>query len=99
MKGLRDDRHKLVITLDPATVEETGRSHLPPNPPAALFDLLRDPHERLDLLASPTYEDTRRRAAEMEAELRRRLSVVGRGEEGELSPEALEGLKALGYVE
>ncbi len=99
MKGLRDDRHKLVITLDPITVEQTGRSHLPPDPPAALFDLLRDPHERLDLLASPTDEDTRRRAAEMEAELRRRLSVVGRGEEGELSPEALEGLKALGYVE
>jgi len=35
----------------------------------------------------------------MTAELRRRLEVVGHAEEGELSPEALEGLRALGYVE
>lgn len=99
MKGLRDERHKLVVTLDAETVEKTGRSHLPPDSPAALFDLARDPHERLDLLSPPTDADAVRRAEGMEAELRRRLAVVGHGEEEPLSPEALEGLKALGYVE
>jgi hypothetical protein len=35
----------------------------------------------------------------MEEELRRRLGTAGTPETGSVSPEALEGLKALGYVE
>jgi arylsulfatase A-like enzyme len=98
-KGLRDERYKYVVTVDAATVEARGRSFVPPGPPAALYDLLRDPGERHDLLAGETDEATRRRALAMEAELRQRLAVVGRPETGMLSDDALEGLKALGYVE
>jgi arylsulfatase A-like enzyme len=98
-KSLRDDRYKLVVHLDAETVAQTGRSHLPSGLPESLFDLARDPGERVDLLAPPAAEDADRRAREMTAELRRRLAVVGHAEEGELSPEALEGLRALGYVE
>ena len=99
IKGLRDDRYKLLVRLDAETVRESGRSYLPPGAPASLFDLARDPGERVDLLAPPADEGAEERAREMTAELRRRLTVVGHAEEGELSPEALEGLRALGYVE
>jgi arylsulfatase A-like enzyme len=99
MKGLRDDRFKHVIHIDADTVVAKGRSSMPPEPSAALFDLLRDPGERRDLLKEPAEEATGQRAAAMSQELRRRLSVVGRAEEGLLSPEAREALGALGYLE
>jgi arylsulfatase A-like enzyme len=98
-KSLRSDRYKLVVHLDAATVERAGRSQLPHDAPASLYDLELDPAEQADLLASPSDGDARERAEAMTAELRRRLSVVGRAEEADLSPETLEGLRALGYVE
>ena len=99
MKGLRGERFKHVIHIDADTVAANGRSFVPPAPPGALFDLLRDPGEGRDLLDEPTEEAARRRAAAMSEELRRRLRVVGHPEEGLLSPEAREGLEALGYLE
>jgi arylsulfatase A-like enzyme len=98
-KGLRDDRFKHVIHIDADTVAAKGRSFVPLEPPASLFDLLRDPGEERDLLNEPGEEATRRRAAAMGEELRQRLRVVGRAEEGVLSPEAREGLEALGCLE
>ena len=97
MKGLRDGRHKLVVTIGAQTVEKQGRSHLPPHPPAALFDLVRDPGERRDLLEGRMEQEVTAQA--MLEELRGRLSVAGTADTGTMSPEALEGLKALGYVE
>ena len=66
---------------------------------AALYDLLEDPDERRDLLDSPPADERTRRAADLSEELRRRLATVGRPEEGQLSPEAREGLEALGYLQ
>ena len=97
-KALRAGRYKYVVSIDAETVAEEGRSHLPPDPPAALYDLVEDPEERQDLLATAEEEATRRAGA-MGQELRRRLAEVGEPEEAWLSPEAREGLEALGYVE
>ena len=98
MKGLRDEGYKLVLSIPAPVVEARGRSFVPPDAEASLFDLLRDPGERHDLLDA---EDgpSARRARTMEEDLRRRLVVVGTPETGSISPETLEGLKALGYVE
>jgi arylsulfatase A-like enzyme len=98
-KGLRDDRYKLVLSVDAATVEAEGRSFVPPDAPAVLFDLIRDPGEARNLLGEGTDEHTTERARRMIQELRRHLSETGEAEVGSMSPEALEGLKALGYVE
>ncbi len=97
-KALRAGRYKYVVSIDAATVAAEGRSHLPRDPPAALYDLVEDPEERRDLLATAEEEATRRAGA-MGQELRRRLAEVGEPEEAWLSPEAREGLEALGYVE
>jgi arylsulfatase A-like enzyme len=98
-KGLRDDRYKYIITIDPATVEARGRAFVPPGPPASLYDLQSDPGEQHDLLVEETDESTRRRALSMEEELRHRMLKGGQPETGTLSEETREGLKALGYVE
>jgi arylsulfatase A-like enzyme len=99
MKSLRTDRYKYVLTIDAASVAENGRSYVPPDAEPALYDLLEDPLERSDLLARPTTDEQTRRAAALCAELRDRLTTVGRPEEGTLSPEAREGLEALGYLQ
>ena len=88
-----------MIHIDADTVAAKGRSFVPAEPPASLFDLLEDPGEERDLLAGPGEEATTRRAGTMEEELRRRLAVVGRADETLLSPEAREALEALGYLE
>jgi arylsulfatase A-like enzyme len=98
-KSLRGERYKYVVTIDARSVQARGRSFIPPGAPAALFDLLRDPGERHDLLAGETDRDVRQRALALSDELRHRLSKVGRPETGLVSEETLEGLKALGYVE
>jgi hypothetical protein len=99
MKSLRTDRFKYVVTIDAASVAEKGRSHVPLEPEAALFDLLEDPHERRGIRDRSTEDDPASRAAALAAELRRRLATVGRPEQGQLSPEAREGLEALGYLQ
>ena len=98
-KSLRADRYKYIVDIDAATVVKEGRSHLPPDPPAALYDLVEDPEERRDLLAGAEEEATTRRTRTMAQELRRWLAEVGKPDAGWLSPETREGLEALGYVE
>jgi arylsulfatase A-like enzyme len=99
MKALRDARHKLVLSIPAASVEARGRSFVPPGAPAALFDLERDPGEGRDLLAAEPDAGDRRRAEALAHDLRHRLAETGTPEVGSVSPEALEALKALGYVE
>jgi hypothetical protein len=85
--------------VDADTVAERGRSFIPDRPASAeLYDLATDPGEKHNLLANPT-EDHLRRSRLLEAELRRRVEErLGRAERTRLTPETLEGLKALGYV-
>ena len=64
MKGLRTERYKYVVSIDAATVAEKGRSHVPLDSGAALYDLLEDPDERRDLLAGPPADERARRAAD-----------------------------------
>ena len=98
-KGLRDDRYKLVLSVAAETVQARGRGFVPPDAPVALFDLVRDPGEERDLMGGGTDEHHTERVRRMVEELRRHLTEAGTAETGPLSPEALEGLKALGYVE
>ena len=98
-KGLRSGRYKYVVSIDGATVATEGRSHLPEKPKAALYDLAEDPEELRDLLTDTQSDTATEQARTLAEELRHRLSQVGESEEGWLSPEAREGLEALGYVE
>jgi arylsulfatase A-like enzyme len=98
-KSLRSDDYKYVVTIDARSVAARGRSFVPPAAPAALFDLQGDPGETHDLLSGETDRALRQRALTLSDELRHRLSEVGRPETGLLSEDALEGLRALGYVE
>jgi arylsulfatase A-like enzyme len=99
-KSLHRGRYKYILTVDKDTVAERGRSFIPDRPASAeLYDLAKDPREEHDLLAQPT-EDPLRRSRLLEAELRRRVEERrGGAERTQLTPEALEGLRALGYIE
>jgi choline-sulfatase len=99
MKSLRTERQKYLVTIDAASVAERGRSHVPSDAGRTLFDLLEDPGERRGLLDGVGADERTGRAAVLDAELRERLATVGRPEEGQLSPEAREGLEALGYLQ
>jgi arylsulfatase A-like enzyme len=99
MKSLRTDRYKYLVTINAATVAEKGRSHVPPDPKDTLYNLHEDPGERRNLLDGADGDEEARRAAALSVELRERLVTVGRPEEGQLSPEAREGLEALGYLQ
>jgi len=100
-KGLTSERYKYVLSVGPASVREHGRAFLPAEPDAVeLYDLRRDPGEKNNLLGPHSTAEANRLAALFEAELRR-LSAErrGRAEAGQLAPETVEGLKALGYVQ
>lgn len=98
-KAIRDDRYKYIVTVDANTVARYGRHYLP-SPPGEteLFDLLRDPGERHNLLVSPD-PLVRGRAEIMDQALRRMLTMRGRAETLDPSQIDTEGLRALGYVE
>lgn len=98
-KAIRDDRYKYIVSMDADTVARYGRHYLP-DPPGEteLFDLLRDPGERHNLLVAP---DTlvRGRAEVMDQALRRMLTTRGQAETLDPSQIDMEGLRALGYIE
>ena len=101
-KSLRDSRHKYVVSMWPRQVSRRGRSHVPERDRLAaveLYDLMADPGERRNLLRDPTPEIARL-ADRFDKELRRRAAEApGRAEPTRLGEEALERLRALGYVE
>ena len=99
-KGLRTDRHKYIVFAAPDGTSRRDRSFVPRRPAAVeLFDLVADPGETRNLLASPDAAATRV-AERLNAELWR---LVGerraRAETTSLDDETLERLKALGYAE
>jgi arylsulfatase A-like enzyme len=100
-KSLRDDRYKYVVTIWPRQVSRHGRSYVPPAralAAAELYDLAADPGEGHDLLRRPTPATTRL-AERFDAELRRRAAEdPGQAEPTRLSEEAVERLRALGYI-
>jgi arylsulfatase A-like enzyme len=101
IKSLRGPRYKLMLEMGPETVLERGRAFVPPVPRhRRLFDLRADPGERRDLLAGEGVDgaigDV---AARLEQQLRDLVPVSpGEVEEIELDDEAVERLKAMGYV-
>lgn len=101
-KSLRDERYKYVVSVWPRQVSRRGRSYLPPSGALAaveLYDLATDPGEDHDLLRRPTPAITRL-AGRFDAELRRLAAEApGRPARTHLSEEALERLRALGYIE
>ena len=99
-KSLRTDRHKYVVFVGPGKTSRRGRSFVPRLPVAVeLFDLVADPGETRNLLASPDVEASRI-VARLNAELRRQVGERrGQAETTVLDDETLERLEALGYAE
>jgi arylsulfatase A-like enzyme len=100
IKSVRSSRHKLILDIAPGTVEERGRAFVPESPERRrLFDLAADPAEKRDLLAGDPAGEAERLASALEARLRAFVaSAPGQVEEIELDREAVERLRAMGYV-
>jgi arylsulfatase A-like enzyme len=98
-KSIRGERYKYILSFDARQVEKYGRASVPSDPVAVeLYDLQKDPGERQNLLKAPSVEITRL-AERLDAALRQ-VAAQGRGAAvpTRLSPEAVERIKALGYV-
>lgn len=96
-KSLRTQRHKYVLSFEPAGQD---RFAIPARPERVeLYDLLDDPGEMRNLLSPPTPEALAV-ASRLDTRLRRVASERrGRPARSRLDPEALERLKALGYLQ
>jgi hypothetical protein len=96
-KSLRTLRHKYVLSFKPAGAD---RFEIPARPERAeLYDLLEDPGETRNLLSPPSAEAAAL-ASRLDAQLRRVASERrGTPARSRLDPEALERLKALGYLQ
>ena len=100
MKSVRTSRHKYIISIAAEDVSKWGRHFIPERPMRReLFDLLEDPEEKRNLLASEGGGP-----AELTSVLDRKLRAYAsqpRGAVGqmELEEDTIERLKALGYVE
>jgi arylsulfatase A-like enzyme len=100
VKSVRSARYKLILDIAPETVEEHGRAFVPEVPRGRrLFDLASDPRELHDLLAEDAGADVEDIAAGLEKRLRAFASAApGDVEEVELDSEAIDRLRAMGYV-
>jgi arylsulfatase A-like enzyme len=100
-KSIRDERYKLIIEIDEEAVAASGRAVIPETLAVRqLYDLLRDPEERHDLLRSSSAADATTRAEAMERELRSRVGALrGQADRVVLGDEVLERLRALGYIQ
>jgi arylsulfatase A-like enzyme len=101
VKSVRDSRYKLIFDIRPGTVERHGRSFVPEVPQRRLlFDLAHDPGERRNLLLGAPTPEVDRIASRLEQKLRAFASAApGQVEEIELDDEAVERLRAMGYVQ
>lgn len=100
-KGVQNDRYKYLVRIGAASVANHGRGHLPPNPEwRGLYDLQQDPQERVNLLQGTVHLEHERLAEGMDALLRKHVSAQRADTRpARFSPEAIERLRALGYVE
>lgn len=100
IKSLRTDRYKYVLRIPAKSVARHGRSLIPDNVAAALFDLRADPAERTNLLASPQDEAIAALQIEYDARLRAFVNAQhGVAEEVQLDSETLKQLQSLGYID
>ncbi len=99
-KSLRRGRYKYVVSMSPAQVEAAGRRAIPAAPELVqLFDLARDPGEMRNLLFARGAAGDAVTARRMDAELRGAVAAHGsRPAAVPMDAEALEKLRALGYV-
>lgn len=89
--GVRTPKMKYILNLQ--TVDEESIRH------EELYDLDKDPEERKNLLASPSSSATYHELLErLRREVTARAEGKGGGKHHELTPEAEERLRALGYL-
>jgi arylsulfatase A-like enzyme len=97
-KSVRTDRYKYIISIDETTVRARGRDYIPDSPTGPeLYDLSSDPGERHNLLAGQGKLPPV--AVALDRALRRAASRRGQAAKGGLDAEALEDLRALGYIQ
>jgi arylsulfatase A-like enzyme len=101
MKAMRDERYKYILSISPDVVARFGRSRLPERPAAVeLYDLETDPEERVNLLEASRSGPHAALGARLDAGLRAHLAgAKGKAENVELDADAIEKLKALGYIQ
>jgi arylsulfatase A-like enzyme len=96
-KSLRTDRHKYIVSLSREQVAARGRHFIPEQPQAVeLYHLATDPGERRNLLASSSPRLVEGLDRALREALARRVGQAGRGR---LDTEAIEALRALGYIQ
>lgn len=96
-KSVRDGPYKYIVSMTTAQVDAHGRSTIPARPSLVeLYDLATDPGEKTNLIKKPGMAQV---ATRLDALLRLRVAErVGRSSSVPMDPEALEKLRALGYV-
>ena len=96
-KSLRTDRFKYILWLTEAQIETTGRAVVPPQPgQTELYDLQTDPVEKSNLLMKAGVATV---ARTYDNKLRQLIhDKTGKAGNVPMDPQALEDLKALGYV-
>ena len=100
-KSLRSGRYKYVVSMSLEQVAARGRAAIPEEPDTVeLYDLVADPGETTNLLRGRTPAEAADRRTRLDAELRRVVALrVGHARSVPMTEEALERLRALGYVE
>ncbi|MHC4395933.1 MAG: sulfatase [Planctomycetota bacterium] len=100
-KGLRTDRYKFIVSIDPYTVSQFGRKYIPKKPfYRELYDLREDPEEKKNLLMFPQSKEIAKKAAAFERNIRKHISEqTGEIETVELDQITIQKLKSLGYID
>ena len=100
-KAVRTERYKYAIQINTPTVEAHGRAFVPEHPDRRLlFDLDADPREQTNLLAAAQPREQTVELADALDQILRDLVAKepGRVEQVELDQQAIDRLRALGYV-
>jgi len=100
-KAIRADRYKYIVQIGAESVLRRGRLYIPPSPRwQGLFDLESDPGETTNLLEGRVRPEHEKEAARLDHELRAHVAAQGPDSRPEeISPETIERLRQLGYVE
>ncbi|UCG31761.1 MAG: sulfatase [Phycisphaerales bacterium] len=100
-KAARTGRYKFIYSLDAGAVARHGRSHMPEHlDDVELYDLHADPEEKNNLLRDGPSVASTEIAATLEKHLREYVAGArGRADTVELDEEAIENLRALGYLD
>lgn len=99
IKSLRTDRYKYILRIEPKAVAEYGRSHIPENATASLFDLWADPAETKNLLRAGRDESIAKLRVDFDNHLRAFAAAQhGEAESTQLDLQTIQQLKSLGYI-